>query len=182
MKCFFALKQDKGQAMVEFALVFPIFLIIILFIIEAGWMTYQQTVFDQSYQYSSWTIQASDLGDSDPLESCPSTAVYSGNAVADPLAERMKEASFWGFIPANLTVSDAQAVLENKEETFSVPGRTPADTVMATSLTRYMDLEATLSYDIYPLTYVGRQVFGARVTKEKELSCSRVVTTQHRSE
>lgn len=182
MKCFLALKQDKGQAMVEFALVLPVFLVIILFIIEAGWMTYQQSVFDQSYQYSSWTIQASDLGDSDPLESCPASAVYSGNTVSDPLVERIKEASFWGFIPENLTVSNAQAVMHNEEETFLVPGRTPSDTVTATSRTRYMDLEATLSYDIYPLTFLGQQVFGTRVTKEKKLSCNRIVATQHRSE
>ena len=182
MKCFFALKQDKGQGMVEFALVFPIFIIIILFIIEIGWMTYQQTVFDQSYQYSSWSVQASDFGDSDPLDTCPSSVVYSGNTVSDPLVERIKEASFWGFLSENLTVSDAQAVMKNEEKSFSVPGRTPGDTVTAISRTRYMDLKATLSYDIYPLTFLGRQVFGSRVTKEKKLSCIRVVSTQHRSE
>lgn len=182
MKYLPALKQDKGQGMVEFALVFPIFFMIILFIIEVGWMSYQQTVIDQSYQYSSWSVQASDFGDSDPMDTCPSKAVYSGNTVSDPLVERIKEASFWGFLPENLTVSDAQAVMENEEVTFSVPGRTPADTATAISRTRYMDLKATLSYDIYPLTFLGRQVFGSRVTKEKKLSCSRVVATQHRSE
>ena len=85
MKCFLSLKQDNGQGMVEFALVFPIFIMIILFIIEVGWITYQQTVFDQSYQYSSWSVQASDFGDSDPLNTCPSSAVYTGNTVSDPL-------------------------------------------------------------------------------------------------
>jgi hypothetical protein len=182
MKWFLALQRDSGQGMVEFALVFPIFITIILFIIEAGWMTYQQTVFDQSYQYSSWTIGASDLGDFDPLDSCPSRAVYSGNAVSEPFVEKLKEASFWGFIPENLTVSNAQAEMHNEEDTFFVPGRAPGDTVTAISRTRYMKLEATLSYDIYPLTFLGRQVFGDRVVKEKKLSCNRIAATQHRSE
>ena len=182
MKYLLVLKQDKGQGMVEFALVFPIFIMIILFIIEVGWMSYQQTVFDQSYQYSSWSVQASDFGDSDPMDTCPAKAVYSENTVSDPFVERIKEASFWGFLPENLTVSDAQAVMENKEVTFSVPGRTPSDSITAISRTRYMDLKATLSYDIYPLTFLGRQVFGSRVTKEKKLNCSRIVATQHRSE
>ncbi|MEY8353960.1 TadE family protein [Lachnospiraceae bacterium 54-53] len=182
MRCFFALKGEKGQGMVEFALVFPVFFMILLLIMETGWLTYQQTVFDQSYQYSSWTLQASDLGDSDSLESCPSRAVYSGNAVSDPLITRIKEASFWGFIPENMVVNNAQAVLHNEEETFSVPGRTPSETVTAVSRTRYMDINADISYDIYPLTYLGRQIFGARITKEKKINCSRIVASQHRSE
>jgi hypothetical protein len=182
MKRLLVLQRDSGQGMVEFALVFPIFITILLFIIEAGWMTYQQTVFDQSYQYSSWTIGPSDLGDYDPLDSCPSHAVYNGNTVAEPFAEKLKEASFWGFIPENLTVSNAQAEMHNEEDTFSVPGRAPGDAVTAISRTRYMKLEATLSYDIYPLTFLGRQVFGDRVTKEKKLSCNRIAATQHRSE
>lgn len=182
MKKFFALKGEKGQGMVEFALVFPVFIMILLLIIEVGWLTYQQTVFDQSYMYSSWTVQAADFGDSDLLETCPSSAVYSGNTVSDALMTRIKDASFWGFIPSNLIINSAQAVLHNEEVTYLVPGRTPADTAMAVSRTRYMDLDANLSYDIYPLTYLGRQIFGTRVTKEKKLSCSRIVATQHRSE
>ena len=181
MRFIFSMKGENGQGMVEFALVFPVFFTILLLIIEAGWLTYQQTMFDQSYQYSSWTLQASDLGDVDTLEACPAKASYSGSTVSDPLLARIEEASLWGLMLKNITISNAQAELYNEEETFSVPGRKPSDAVLATSRTRYMKINADVSYDIYPLTYLGKSIFGTRITKEKKINCLRIVATQHRS-
>ena len=41
------IKKEKGQGIVEFALVFPIFLAIMLAIIDFSWIAYQSSVFNQ---------------------------------------------------------------------------------------------------------------------------------------
>lgn len=176
------MKKETGQGMVEFAIVFPIFFMMLLFIIEISWVTYQRSIFDQGYIYSGWSVTAGDLNDGDPMEVIPSQSVYTGSIVADPIRNSVSQSSLWGFIPGNFSVTNAKAVLYNKQDEFDVPGRNPSDIVPAISRTRYMDLKAELSYQVYPLTFFGRQLFGNRITMRKELVCTRIVGSQHRSE
>ena len=175
-------KKECGQALVEFALVLPLFLAMVLFIIEVGWIIIQRTVFDQGYMYSSWSVTADKLGDSDTLDETPSHAIYYGTVVIDAMMDGLKESDLWGFEPGNVSIINAEADLYNMEETYHVPGRTPADVILAVNRTRYMDLSADISYSITPLTFFGRFLFDNSITVEKEISCTRVVASQHRSE
>ena len=180
MKSFW--RSERGQGLVEFALVLPIFLAIVFFIIDAGWVTSQKTAFDQGYMYSSWEISAGQIGDSDPLETSPSRAAYTGARVSDALMETMRGSNLWGVLPENVSISNAEAVFYNEEEAYKVPGRTAGDAVPALNRTRYMNLSADIRYDIYPLTVFGQLIFGNHITMEKEIQCTRVVASQHRSE
>ncbi len=173
-------QNDSGQAMVEFALTLWIFLLIIFFIIDFGWVAYQRTSFEYGYIHSSWAISADDLGDKDPLDEDPSEASYSGTLVSDALSDELDERSP-GIIAANMTITNAKAELYNKPETYKVPGRT-GDAIEAVSRTRYMDLSADFSYVIRPITPIGKMFFKEEITVEKELERTRVVRTQHRSE
>lgn len=62
LKC----KKEAGQAMVEFALVFPLFLLLLCGVIDFGWFGYQQLLFDSAYQITAWDfnlkLQHSDGG------------------------------------------------------------------------------------------------------------------------
>lgn len=181
------IKKEEGYGLLDFALIFPIFFLMIIFIIEIGWVTYQQTVFDQGYMYSGWTITAEDVGDYDLLEETPSQKIYENGTAKDlkeALEREIEASSLWGMVPGNLTVADPKAKLYNQEEKFHVPGWTPSDTdsVEAINRTRYMELEADLTYDIYPLTYVGQMLFGPKIVAEKRIMLKRVVRSLHRSE
>lgn len=175
-------KNETGQAMVEFALVLPLLLLILFFIIDFCWIGYQKASFEEGVSYASWDISANDLGDTDPIESIPSERVYTGATVTAPLLAGIQDSSLWGFYPLHVTVTNATAKLYNSETTFNVPGRVPTDTTAAISRTRHMDLEADLVYEIQPLTFVGQLFFGNTVEVEKHLECTRIVGSQHRSE
>lgn len=49
-------KNEKGQAMVEYAIVLPIFLLVMMFLMEIGWITYQKVIFDYTCRNTAWEI------------------------------------------------------------------------------------------------------------------------------
>lgn len=173
---------QEGQALVEFALVLPLLLLIILFIIDSCWIAYQKSLFEECVIHASWDISSDDLGDMDPLEDIPSKKVYSGITVKNPLLNSIEDGNLWGLNPLRITIQNATATLYNSETSFDVPGRKPDDIVAAISRTRHMDLSADLSYEVSPMTFIGQLVFGDSVRLEKHLECTRVISTQHRSE
>lgn len=173
--------NESGQSIVEMALVLPVFLLILFFIIDFGWLAYQRASFEYGYMQASWSISADDLGDTDPLEDVPSEIVYSGDVVSDTIRNDIKNSSM-GISSDNLSVINAEAVLYNVEEHFTVPGRTSYETLYAVSRTRFMNIRAVLRYYVQPVTYVGKFFFGNVVSFEKELDRTRVVRTHSRTE
>lgn len=172
---------ESGQSMVEFALVLPLFLLIVLFIIDSGWISYQKSSFDHGYHQASWSISASELGDSDALESVPSECVYSGAGVTE-LVRREMHTGTVQIDDSNLTILNAQARLYNKEESFQVPGSSPGEVLNGKKWTRYLDLTATVEYSVKPITYVGTIFFGDSFVVKKQLSQTKIVRAQLRSE
>lgn len=177
-------KGERGQAMVEFALVFPIFILIVLFIVDVSWIAAQRTAFDHGCIYSSWSISADEFGDHDLLEDSASEMVYT-DGVSDALMANIRESNIWGLVSDNVTVYNARARCYNREENYDVPGRiiysSGNDVTEASSMTRYMDLTADIRYDIYPLTFVGRIFFGSRITLEKQYETTKIMRSQRRS-
>lgn len=177
-------KGERGQGLVEFALVFPIFLAIVLFIVDVGWITAQRTAFDHGCIYSTWSISADEIGDSDPLEDISSETKYI-DGVNEALLANIKTSNIWGLISNNIHVSNATARCYNREESFHVPGRVVSDTeagvLEASTMTRYMDLSANIRYDIYPITFIGKLFFGESITLEKQYETTKIVRSQSRS-
>lgn len=50
------LKKEKGQAMVEYAFIIPIFLMLLLVTIDFGWIIYQKNMFDYTCRHSAWEM------------------------------------------------------------------------------------------------------------------------------
>ena len=48
------MKSEKGQILVEYAIVIPIFLLLLFAIIEIGWVGYQKVVLDYTFRKASW--------------------------------------------------------------------------------------------------------------------------------
>ncbi|MFV0396274.1 MAG: TadE family protein [Coprobacillaceae bacterium] len=175
---------EEGQSLVEFALVFPLVFALMMFVFDFGWIAYQITVFQQGYLYSSWNVSAQELGDTNLIEEVPSINVYddTDNIVSDALRDSLEESSYFGFETANFTIKNATATLYNEEEIFKVPGRISGEVVDATNRTRYIELEADLSYDVYPATWFGEVLFGDKIISEKHVNTKRIVGSTHRSQ
>ena len=174
--------KESGQAILEFVLIFPVFLLILFGIIDFGWIGYQRMSFEYGYIQSSWYISAGDLNDYDLLEDVPSENLYTGAIVADLLREGLENSSL-GIMPKKLGVKNARATLYNKKEEFKVPGRNELGVLNeGYGITRYMDVNALIDYEIQPLTFVGRTFFGDNITFKKELNRTRIVSRQIRTE
>lgn len=166
-------RGEHGQAMTEFALVLPIFLIMCFFIIDFGWIAYQKAAFDYSYMHASWEVVGSDLSKHGSYEDKDSVSVPGSEAaVADALSSN----PFIGYDPANLTVTSASATLYNSVSKFSVPDRTGASSD-ADSVTRHLALKAELSYEVKPILGIAI----GPITLTKSLDIDRIVGVEHRT-
>lgn len=173
-------KDERGQAMVEFALVFPIFLVIVLFIVDASWVAMQRTAFDHGCMMSTWTITPGEIGYNDYAQEFETTA-----NVGDALRVNIQKSNIWGLLPDNISISNARARCYSQKGSFNVPigqgNSSDSDVLEASSENWYMDLSATIHYDIYPLTFVGSWFFSNRVTVEKQYEATTALQAEKRT-
>lgn len=54
MKRLFKDEREKGQALVEWAFVLPMFLLLFCAILDFGWYSYQRLMFESAYQMTAW--------------------------------------------------------------------------------------------------------------------------------
>lgn len=57
------LRGEKGQAMIEFALILPLFVVFMLFIMDVGWITYQKVLFNYTSRHITWELKLSSYDD-----------------------------------------------------------------------------------------------------------------------
>lgn len=155
--------REMGQALVEWALVFPVFLLLVCGIIDFCWIGYQQLMFESSFQMTAWdfTLNLS-LTDKDILGNpqLPSYGTYSpGNVVGTyALGEGIKQHMLQGatgFLKEDkLNVSDASAQfrIESKRESY-MAGTTP---IVLENYELLVDLEGELEYRVELLTPISR--------------------------
>ena len=107
--------------------------------------------------------------------------------VGDALKANIKESNIWGLFSDNLSVSEASATCYNEAKQDLYVPSTDGKELNATSITRYMRLKAKISYDIYPLTFVGGTLFFPKgeglkkITLVKEYDATRVLKSESRT-
>ena len=173
--------DESGQALIEFAVVIPLVITLVIAIMELSWIGYQKLSFDYGCSHASWDVTADKLSDMDDLKSAGSRRTYSGAAVDGVIKSAVSDSTLWGFNTSGLSIANASATMYNIDGNFSVPGK-QAEVVPATTVTRYMDINAELSYNIRPLTFMGSLFFSNSLNARRELDYTRVVGTQHRSQ
>lgn len=177
MKEKFNYKKESGQALVEWALVFPLFLLIICIIMDFSWICYQNLMFESAYRSIAWDFPVNLINSSGG--SVTDTDIIAGNLpvnygkdapgnVVKPLVgpatslgagirEHVLE-STWGALDAScLKVLSAKATFDRmpKTEIYQAGGK-------AVSLETYelqMSLEVELEYDVKILTPVSKVFF-----------------------
>jgi hypothetical protein len=165
-------RKESGQALVEYALVLPLFIIVLCAIIDCAWIGYQYISFDYSYREASWELS---VDDSDVSQSHS----LSGSQAAKVIIENMK-ATALGIDQANLSVSnDAIIQLWSEIKTDQYPATQKGSYETKQNYWRYMQIKAELTYKIHPLTPVGRTLFGGTITYAKKLNKTRLKTIQN---
>lgn len=165
-------RDEQAQAMVEFALVLPIFLAVVLFIVEAGWVAIQRTAFDNGFMQTTWAVTEEQIRGGGPQKE------YYEAGVADALEANIKESNIWGLFSSNLNVSQAKAHCYNVTNQYEVNN---SANLPATTETRYIDLDAVIIYKIHPLTYIGRLCFGDEIELNKHYVTTKVLKSETRS-
>lgn len=49
--------SEKGQAMIEYAIILPIFLLVLFAVIDVGWITYQKAMFTYTCRQTGWDMR-----------------------------------------------------------------------------------------------------------------------------
>lgn len=162
-------RRTSGQALVEFALVFPLFIMILFAIIDFGWMAYQKAAFDYSRIHTSWDYAGLDVGN-------PSSKTYDSARVQAAVKSSIEKAPSIGFDTSELTVENAKVTISNVPSESTVPDRNN-DPTKATKVTRQARLEATVKYNVKPI--IGLLIKPVEVTEK--IDVTHVVGNQTRT-
>lgn len=162
-------RRTSGQALVEFALVFPLFIMILFAIIDFGWMAYQKAAFDYSRIHTSWDYAGLDVGN-------PSSKTYDSVRVQAAVKASIAKAPSIGFDASELTVENAKVTISNVPSESTVPDRNN-DPTRATKVTRQARLEATVKYNVKPI--IGLLIKPVEVTEK--IDVTHVVGNQTRT-
>lgn len=176
------IKREEGQAIVEFAIVIPFFILLLVAIMELGWISYQTNLFNYGYSHAAWDVTAEALGEEKPYEVKNKVEEYKGAKVDALIADTIEQGALWGFDKSKLSVQNASAKMYSEDSIFMVPGKDPSLRVEATTITRYMEINAKLKYEIKPLTGIGSTFFSKMLVLEKDLNSLRTVGALKRSE
>lgn len=178
--------RESGQAMVEWALVFPVFLLLILGIMDFSWVGYQRLMFESTFQMTAWdftlklqkpggeVLSNTDIlrGDLPPTYDTDFPDVVKINTDKYTLGEGIKKHMLQnsaGLLKEDkLTVESASANFETTSVTDTY--LTGGSSVQIFSKELKVDLEGDLEYRVKLLTPVARTIFQSdEVVLEKKL-------------
>lgn len=175
-------RSTSGQALVEFALVFPLFIAILFAIIDFGWMAYQKAAFDYSRIHTSWDYAGLDVNNPSSTNfdwrytGNPTTTKTYTDHVADAVKDSMRKAPSIGFDADELNVTSASVTMSNISTESTVPDR-EGNATKATKIARQATLKATVTYKIKPI--IGLLIQPVDVVEE--INVTHVVGDQTRA-
>ena len=149
-------RSTSGQALVEFALVFPLFIAILFAIIDFGWMAYQKAAFDYSRIHTSWDYAGLDVNNPSSTTfklrytDDPTTTGTYTEGVPKAVKDSIAKAPSIGFDANELNVTSASVTMSNIPTESTVPDR-EGNATKATKIARQATLKATVTYKIKPI-------------------------------
>lgn len=167
---------ETGQALVEWALVFPVFLLLVCGIIDFSWIGYQRLLFESSIQRTAWdftlNLQHPTTGEAlkekDVLEkikpkkydiSSPASAVTVNGktyTLGEGIRKHMLQGAAGLLKEDELTVPSAEAVFSIKELKETYSNETGKESVDFDSYQLRVDLTGDLKYRVELLTPISR--------------------------
>ena len=167
-------RRTSGQALVEFALVFPLFIAILFAIIDFGWMAYQKAAFDYSRIHTSWDYAGLDVNNPSSTifklrytDDPTTTETYDSDSVRKAVRDSIAKAPSIGFDTDELNVTSASVTMSNIPSDSTVPDR-EGNATKATKITRQAQLKATVTYKIKPI--IGLLIQPVEVTEKIDVT------------
>lgn len=163
-KLFRLKKSEKGQGMVEFALVFPMFIFICLFIIEVGWIAYNYISFDYTYRVASWELRPSyDNNEVNPR------SLYNYE-VEKLIYDKLKEN---GLSTSGIEIKNATISFNTKiEDVVEINGRKEQ------ARKYYMEIKGDMTKKVPLITPVGKMFMGSSFPLTKKLDKLRLLESK----
>lgn len=161
--------RESGQATVEWALVLPVFLLLVFGIIDFSWIGYQRLMFESSFQMTAWDFALKiPLTDQNVLDqitppsyniSSPGVVNVGNNhyALGEGIKMHMLQYSSGLLKKDKLTVTKADAVFEIKQikDYYRIAGKS----ICVENYELQVNLKGDLEYRVELLTPVGRTLF-----------------------
>lgn len=160
--------NEKGQAMLEYAIVFPLFLFILLFIIDCAWIGFQQLTFDYVYREASWGFE---LNSGYVNSQYPMVDRYSSDYIKDRILEQAPILK-----SKNLKVINAYNEYWTETENVILPNAF-GSTYSKVARRRYVRVNADIIYKLDTLTFVGDLFFGSNKTISKYICKTRLINS-----
>lgn len=155
--------NELGQAMVEFAVTLPIFLLVFFAVMDLSWIGYQHIVFDYSYQVAVWEMSGLESSESNsPIDISES---FSKKYITDGI-----KSNAVGINISNIYVNNASIKLRTVIEKVKEINGTLRD-----EYRRYALISGVIEYKFKPLTYVGELIFGSDISITKTLNRIRLL-------
>lgn len=162
MKLFRKRKSEKGQAMVEFALVFPIFLLMVMTIIDIGWIGLKTLTFDYSFRVGSWELRLDD-------PNIDQNYYFDGADTANYIKSEFTKKAV-GINSSEIRIENPYVELTTQRENIIQPNG-----YARLHRRRYMQIKADIVYEFELATPIGRAIFGEKYKIVKKLDKFRLL-------
>lgn len=148
--------SEKGQVMVEFAIVIPIFLLILFFLMDLGWIMYQKVMLDYTCRQIAWDL---DLGEDETwVMRNMRPIVYKNNSANKLLKKQFDKNNQGTYIDINsISISDGKiGVYPGRKNYRYKGGGFSADVNYKTTT---LEIQGKIKYKIEPLTPIAKSFF-----------------------
>lgn len=124
------IKSEKGQVMVEFSLVLPLFLLLLFAIIEISYISYHQVLFDHTMRSATWRVREARIENSVMAGAhYGNEYIYEGEGARSLIMKSIGETndSVFGKLDMNQLTIDRPRIIfyldDNKEYKYQKPAR-----------------------------------------------------------
>ncbi|HEY4544504.1 MAG TPA: TadE family protein [Tissierellaceae bacterium] len=167
-------KTEKGQMLVEYAMVLPVFLIVLFSIIDLGWLVFQKNTFNYACRRASWEFN---MKQHEEYVLASNQELYiSGYEADNELTHSFRKTSEKiGYLNIrNIDVSNSTIHIIPGRKTYKskppahftrvIPGEAEQ-----TYTTTSFEIKGKIKYKVEPLTPMGQTLLGRDFTFENDL-------------
>ena len=167
-------KTEKGQVLVEYAMVLPIFLIVIFSIIDLGWLVFQKNTFNYACRRASWEFNMK--GHEEYVIGTKQELYITGYEADNELTHSFRTSSEKiGYLNIeNINVSNSTIHIIPGVKTYKSKAPAHFSKVIEgeaeqTYTTTSFELKGKIKYKVEPLTPMGQTLLGKDFTFENDL-------------
>ncbi|WP_350343111.1 TadE/TadG family type IV pilus assembly protein [Proteinivorax tanatarense] len=174
-------KNEQGQAMVEYALVLPVFLLLLMFVIDVGWITYQKVMFNHVCRRTSWDISLPQEEEWVMTNNRPIVrSGFRANRILREQFSKANEDTTNHIDLSNVSISNGKVSIYpgSKVYKYNAPRGVPSDQADVHFGTTTIEIQGVIEYTIEPLTPLSKPFFRDGINLTNNLYKARRIRMQ----